>query len=222
MPATKTLVRPNLAILPVAALRQRFPELWVEEYGRGQIADIVRLKGPAMHGMALSIWNRVVSFRTDAVDPQAIAKWVRTEDPRLHQRIERIIGKRVIQDLYYGHAKLDVNGEALTVAEATVACVYPNDLHIADVEFSNPHQPIPEAERLYQYQHYRGLGLLSSFLQAAEAAAKRMGCRNLTLTAADGGLMDMFAGYGFHVEESWIGQQAHQSGFGFPMERPVG
>jgi hypothetical protein len=214
------------SVLPLGILRERFPNLTLIELGRKQMPAITALKPQAMHSMGLSIWDQIFSRGRDNVQQDAIAACVDDQDPLLCQRIRNIIGKPVIFDIHYALATLVVDGENRTVAETLIAHVYPNEIHVGDIEFSNPYNPIPASERQFEHTHYRGLGLLGNFIERVNTAAKSLGCDRITLTAASRDQLPLFQRHGFTFADTLAGrfgatQGMHISGMSFALERAI-
>jgi hypothetical protein len=87
------------------------------------------------------------------------------------------------------------------VAYLFVARIFPNEFHIADMSFVNPYEPIPQDLRSYKFRRFRGLQLLGTVLERAEAYAAKHHCDFMTLTAPADDLVPLFGKFGFVVED---------------------
>jgi hypothetical protein len=210
-------------LLPIRELQERFGEsLSIEILGISQIAEIRHRKPGDFLAIALNVWNRIVQMKLRSVRSDAIAQNIMTQDPELHRVIAEMIGEPVIQNIGYLRATVPFKGEAFEVAEFLTAEVFPNDLHLADVLFQDPERPIPETERRYRFQTHRGLGLLPTVIQQAEAFARSRKKNFITLTAADQDLIPLFESYGFVVENNPGAKYILKVvGQGIPMEKPA-
>lgn len=95
--------------------------------------------------------------------------------------------------------------------------IFPNRLHIADVQLLNPES----ARANFQAdgdQSHNSLRLFSSLLANAEKIGKDIGAEKITLTSANNPLISTFKKHGFAVEDSGMARQAMSIGFGIPME----
>lgn len=101
-----------------------------------------------------------------------------------------------------------------------MAWVYRNDLHLADVTFVDPDQPIPEG-RGFAFQTHKGLGLLPILMANMQQEATKLGCEQLTLQAATSDQMTLFQKYGFVVESSPFARLGMEHGVAIPMEKDI-
>jgi hypothetical protein len=173
-----------------------------------------------MHEIGASVWNRIVNRGWHSVNPQALARQFREHDPRLPQAINRLLGIKVIRDIYYVQGWKGTKTDSALVLELLVAWVHRNDLFLADVTFRNPDQPIPEGQG-FALQTHKGLGLLPTLLANLQAKAEELGCEQLTLQAATRDQMNLFSRHGFVVEDSPLAQLGLKYGAAIPMERDV-
>lgn len=209
------------AVLPKARLVERFgKDLILEEYGKNQIAAIARKKPGGLHEIGGSVWNRIVGKQWHAVDPRCLAKHFNNQDPNLHKAISSLLKIEVIRDIYYVKGWKGIKKHSALVVELLVAWVYRNDLHLADITFVNPDQPIPKSQR-YALQTHKGLGLLPTLMGNLEKKAKELKCDQITLTAATSDQMNLFGRYGFVVEDTPLGRFAVTTGNAIPMEKDI-
>lgn len=175
---------------------------------------------PALGGLALNVWNRIVEVEKLASDPYAIRAHINPDgQPKksLLPAIDPVIGTRAVKDISCTYAAVEdaslVDNE---VGKLVVAHVFPNDLHLADVLFQNPYRPIPDRRRRYAFTFFEGFKMLGPTLERVEAAARRLGCKHITLTCAAPDLVDLFSKFGFRKETGRLGSQANA------MDKKVG
>jgi len=174
-----------------------------------------------MFEMGMTTWDTVITRRLHDVSPKAVSTYVDADDPRVVQAIQRVLGRKIINDIYYGKATLAVEGEHRTVAEVLVGHIYPGMIHIADLEFSDPYSPIPEEQRQYRYTEYRGLGLLGTFVDHVVSLARELGVHEVTLTAATADHVPLFERHDFVIANSPRAKIAEKAGIAVPMIRTV-
>lgn len=204
-------------VVPRKEVELRFQgDLVTEEYAFPELDKIIAVASEEVYGTAMNVWNRIVTRRLRAVDPQALADCVETCDPRTYREIERIIEASVITDCVYYDAS--AKGEA--VARVILFRVFPNSLHLADVVFQDPSAPLPAEDRT-ALRTYRGLGLLPAVVERMKRFAAEQGVEFLTLTAASRELLPLFERQGFTVENNFMGQLGLKTGLCIPMEMNV-
>lgn len=155
------------------------------------------------------------------VDPQQFAYQFRSADPTLHASISTLLNAEVIRDIYYVKGWSGAKRKNNLVVELLVAWLYRNDLHLGDINFVDPDNPIPEAERRYKHQTHKGLRLLPDLLANMKNKATELGCEQITLTAAALDQIDLFKRFGFVVEDSDQARKTLDIGYGIPMELNV-
>jgi len=209
--------------LPKELIATKFAkEILIKEMGHKQLSRIITSQSMGLFQIGMSIWNRIIVEGTDRVNPQAIAKYVRKKDKRIHAPISSIIGKPIIFDIY--HADITILDEGITdnrVAEIFLAHVYPNNLLIDDVVFQNPYIPIPVNERISEMQHFKGLGLLRIFIDRIKQIAIELKCNYIILNAATKAEYALFQKYGFEAEDSPTAKKGLEIGYSIPMQLDV-
>lgn len=207
-------------VLPKHEIAQRIPEEIVfSEYSLDEVDDIVRLKSSSMFELGAAVWDRYMRRYPNA-DPRQFSDHFDASEPRLYEAISAMLGEATIDELYYVHAELtDESADYRTVAELFIAAAYPNVVHISDIEFSNPREPILEGEQQYTHQHFRGLGLLPLLVANAAQYGQRRGADSICITAAHLDLVPLFEGHGFKVDDTPAGQVGLQLGISIPMTK---
>ena len=187
--------------------------------GSDNFVHATKLAKKSMATLGLAVWDRYTQ-RNPEVNLQEIALHGDLQSPELYKVVEGLIGEKAILDLHYSRfnvadPELDYN----KLAELFVAILYPNVLHIGDVEFSDPYQPIEVSNRKYQYQHYKGLGLFPELMSNCIGYATEHDIAEICLVAASADLIPLFQKHGFTVDDSLVAQAGIQSGMSIPMTR---
>lgn len=200
-----------LDVFPVEAVRAKFKgPVVIDQFGMPEMPDIVREFDQDLCNLALNVWNRIVQVEKRRVDPMSLASFINLKtgqhNPLMLGAIEQIIGEPVIKEIAFTHCRIEDDSlDDNTVARLFLARVYPNDLHIADVCYQNPFEPIPDGQG-YEMQSYRGLGMLRETLERVEACARSRDCNFITLTAAGDDNYRLFSRYGFTRENNPMGE----------------
>lgn len=183
---------------------------------------IVKKEPMTVHGMSMNIWNRIVQYNLKMVNPMALAKEVDDRDPFIFRKISKIIREPILQEVVYCESKIiDPSLEYNTTYEIMIGKVFPNDIHLADIEISNPYQPIIESERKHPQQHYKGLGLLKYQIDELISYCKKSNCGFLTLTASTKDQYNLFKKYGFEIEDNKVAKIGLEIGLGISMEMKI-
>jgi hypothetical protein len=209
-------------IFPAAQVISQFTKpVKVKQYGIGEYAEIVRLKPMSIGGLGLHSWNRIVKVEKREVNPYAVAPHIKgggVAKSSIIPFIESVVREPLIKDISFTVATIDdpdlitalddYQFDEPTAAMLMLARVYPNNIHIADIYYQNPYQPIPESKRRYEWAAYRGLKMLGPTIVRLEDYARTKGCEYLTLTAAADDLIPLFATLGFTLETNDFGRMA--------------
>ncbi len=205
------------AVSPLEELQRRFDgNLQVKEYGIKDLAELVRDYPSKLQGCALNVWNRIVFYSGKRVNPRALAGKINVLDPPLFKEIERVIGDPVITDLY-GLCAVHPSYPAHPVAMLFVFRVFPNTLHLADVNFIAPDKPLPKSKQSLLRTH-QGLGLLKVVMNRLKSYAVAHKIDYITLTAAFKELVPVFERHGFKVENNPMGVMGLETGECIPMD----
>ncbi|GAA3946794.1 hypothetical protein GO495_27330 [Chitinophaga oryziterrae] len=208
-------------ILQIQDLRTLFPDVRERSFLQKKDLYIIQQNyNDKLHALGLHQWDRICEWGPAKVEKFAIAEYARTGKPGIIAAIDDLISAPLVIDIIYHHFTVERNGRDMTVAEIMIAHLYPNELHLSDVEFSNPDKPLPPNKQR-RYQEFEGLGLLKPTIQGLLQTARDLNCRALTLTAADLGLMKLFTTLGFSISDTFIGRRCKANSNiteGFPME----
>lgn len=212
-----------LNIIPQKEIQEKFKKPVVFVNLTKQNLDLITKREPfTIIAISLNIWNRIVQNKLKKVNPKAVAEYVDNRDPKIHLKISEIIKEPIIKDIIYSLGTVkDSKIKEKTVSQITIAHVFPNDLHLADVLFQNPYIPISKSDRKYRLQDFKGLGLLSTLIEKIEQHAKALSCDYITLTASNSELVPLFSKYGFTVEDNSQAKLATRVGLTIPMEKKI-
>lgn len=205
-------------IIPIEIIEKTLNKpIIIQEYRFDKINQIATISPKTCHTIGLSIWDKIVELGKPSVNPQAISKYVVSEEPKLHMKISNIIGRKVINDIYYATGTT----EGHEIFEVLLAHVYPNDLYLADIMIQNPNRPILESDRKSILQTHHGFAVLDIVMKNLEVLASELKCNQISLTASFIDQYNLFKKYGFKLRNSQGGKIAIQIGAGIPMEKDI-
>jgi hypothetical protein len=186
---------------------------------RKDLPEISLLKSSCMVEIGGGVWDRYV-HKNPHCDPQALAPFFRDRSPKIYLAMERHTGLRVLKDICYTTA--DIKDDKLNetqCGELLLAVTWPNLLRISDVTFANPYKSIPDADKRYKFQNFKGLGLFPELLKNCENYCNTEGVSEITLSAAYIDLVPFFEAYGFSVEDTPAGKASLEYMQGIPMHK---
>lgn len=219
MPSVRGAQHAPIGPFPDRCDHGALPDARLASFGIDDLKSIRHRKPMALHGIGLAVWD-VIATRGEA-NPMAMAKHVDAQDPHLLSRISEHICKEVLFDIRYTKAERGKTPR-ITISEMLVARVYPNDLFVGDIEFSDPDKPIRKSERRFPMTKYAGLGLLGPFMAGVKACGKELGCESVRLVAATKDHVALFEQQGFRVaDDSAIAERALAFGMSIPMRQKL-
>lgn len=209
-------------IFPEKSLREKYKqEIRTVHRGQSKLAEIVNIKPACMMEIGGSAWDKYVQSNPNS-DPQALAEYFQRNDPKLYLAMERHTGLKVLKEISYTVAEVvDESLEDCCAAELLLAVSYPGVLRISDVTFCNLYQKIPQDQRKYRFQYYKGLGLFPELMKNCEKYCVEHGIKEITLAAAYIDLMPLFEQYGFAIEDTPAGRAFLEFKEGIPMVKVV-
>lgn len=207
-------------VYPVHSLESKFDNpVFIDYYGMDDIDEIVELEPGCMFELGASAWMHYIESGAK-VNPQKLSKYFDERNPLIFRRVEKVMKRKVVQDILLIHAHVDDESlERDICGKLLLSRVYPNNLHISDVEFSNPYEPVAESSQDYSYHNYRSLGLFSELLENIIDLGKINNIKKITLSAASNDQIFYFEKHGFKVEDTYFAKQAIELDSGIPMER---
>lgn len=108
----------------------------------------------------------------------------------------------------------------MSFVDVSIVRCWPNDIHIADVEFSDNRKPLRGGSKVKGSTNrgYHGLHVFGEFIRRLKATAKEKDIQRISLMAADRELYPVFKRHGFKVSTAKMAQIAFKgAGVGFPM-----
>lgn len=207
-------------VYPVSSLESKFDKsISIDYYGMNDIDEIAELEPGCLFEIGASAWMHYIESGAK-VNPHKLSRYFDEQDPFIFRRVEKVMKRRVVQDIVLVHAHVDdTDLERNICGQLLLARTYPNNLHISDVEFSNPYEPVAESDQEYSYHNYRSLGLFSELLENIVDLGKRNNIKKITLSAASNDQIPYFEKHGFKVEDTDFAKQAIKLNSGIPMER---
>ncbi|PSV98735.1 hypothetical protein [Photobacterium iliopiscarium] len=190
-------------------------DVYFEQYGKESLNILIE-KEPAMFfEIGGHAWMRFLSTGTK-VNPQKLYLDFRNKNPLVYKKVEKIIKRNIIQDLSFSYGY--VRDEDLIYnqcCQLLLFRIWPNELLIADVTFTNPYKPVETAK--YNFHQFKSLGLFASHLKKIKEYCKEQHIEKITLSTASNDQITYFEEHGFIVEDSEFARQALKNEQGVPM-----
>jgi hypothetical protein len=192
-------------------------EVYFEQYGSESIDMLVEKEPGMFFEIGGQAWMRFQASGTK-VDPQKLYKDFRSANPLVYRKVEKIIKRKIIQEISFSYAYVrDDNLENNECCQLLLFRLWPNELFISDVAFSNPYKPVSVSEKQYPYHEFRGLGLFASHLEKMIEYCQIHRVAKISLTTATNSQIPYFEKHGFIVENSDFSKEAFKLGQGVPM-----
>ncbi|MCG8051883.1 MAG: hypothetical protein JAZ15_11785 [Candidatus Thiodiazotropha endolucinida] len=189
--------------------------------GLNQIEEIVTRSPNTLFEIGAQAWMLYVESGAK-VDPYILSYDFDNSNPFLFEKVGKIIKRKIIQDISFSYVKVnDISLERNTCCLLHLCRMWPNDLFIADVEFSNPYQTVSTEEQKYQFHEYRSLGLFSNHFERMIQFARSNHIGRITLSTATNDQISYFEKYGFVIENNNFAKQAKELGLGVPMYKTM-
>lgn len=207
-------------IYPAEELQEKFEaEVSFEYYFMKDIDTIAKLEPNCLCEIGGNAWMHYIESGAK-VNPRRLSEHFDNGNPFLFREVEKVMKRKVLQDIMLVHAKVqDPELENNICGQLLLARVYPNNLHISDVEFSNPYEPVPENEKKHHFHEYRSLGLFATLLKNIIAYGKKNRIAKITLSAASDHQIKYFESHGFSIENNNFAKDALEHGMSIPMIR---
>ena len=191
------------SILPFEEIESRFDKpVLLEQMGMDRLEEVAKRDPNGLLNAAFTVWQRYERQHPET-NSGAVRDYIRQHGGSFLDATQAIIGAPIIRDLSFSRCTVDdPDLDERLAAYLLVARVYPNELHIADMNFVNPYKPISPERRRFKFQRYKGLHLLSTVLARAERYAALHECDYLTLNAVTDDLVPLFGKFGFVVEDN--------------------
>jgi hypothetical protein len=206
-------------VYPVENIKGKFKnDVVIEYYGFKDINKIAELEPDCLFEIGANAWMHYVESGAK-VNPKKLSRYFDEHEVLIYRRVEKIIKRKVIQDIILIHASVDDdNLDRKICGQLLLARTYPNNIHISDVEFSNPYQPVEPSVQNYTFHEFRGLGLFSELLSNIFTLSKNLKVSKITLSAASRDQVPYFEKHGFTMEDTDFAKQGYEMDSGIPME----
>jgi hypothetical protein len=209
-------------VVPVAKIEAAIGEpLSVERLNSSNWRELDARDGESLWGVAGRVWHLAVTDPASALNPHALARYFRDQDPALPGEVEKAIGRPLFKEFGFMEATVIRKGKPFIAATSLVAHLTEAELHWYDISMANPAKPIPKRKRRSPSQHFEGFGLLGDVVAALFTAARERGCKVLSLTAAFSPLVRIFEQFGFRVEDNELARISRITHVSIPMSAPV-
>lgn len=150
------------AVLPLNEIRTYFSsEVAIEELRKTDIDRIEKECASDVFSLAINCAIRAKQIYQPDLELSPLAPYIPSRNPKILNTLGLLLGQDAIDDIYC--CRCTVNDQL--VASLLIAEVWPCDLYIGMVMFADPSQPIPAEKRKSILQKFRGLGLLSKFIE---------------------------------------------------------
>ncbi len=209
-------------ILPIENIRNKFPGVQLSTIGgRQKLPELERQISDKLHHIGMQQWDRLLENKVSlrSID---ISDYANNSKAGVLKFISNKIAQPLVKDISYQRATAILNGQEEIIAEILIAHLYPNDLHLADIEYKDPNKPLPE-DQVIGFKKYKGLGLIEDTIERLKKVGKELGCSTITLTAANIPLKNLFSRYGFRVSNTRVGRFHKEQGteLTIPMDLPI-
>ncbi len=181
-------------------------------------ATFQKVKPEQVPGICMFVWDEMV-HRKATSSPFKIAPYMENGFKGVAPFVAKELGKPIATEAFSVSYYNEVTPKLSFVDVSLVRC-YPNDIHIADVEFSDNRRPLHAGNKTKGSTNrgYHGLHIFGEFVERLHAIAKEKGVERISLMVADAPLYPVFKKYGFEVSPTKMAQMAFKmAGTGFPM-----
>lgn len=181
-------------------------------------ATLQKVKPDHVAGICMFIWDEMVE-RKATNQPFKIAPYVENGYKGVARFVENELGKLIVSEAYAVSYFNEITHKSSFVDVSLVRC-FPDDIHIADVEFSDNRRPLHAGRKLKGStdRGYHGLHIFGEFIERLRGVAREKGVERISLMVADAPLYQVFKKHGFEVSKTKMAQMAFNiAGTGFPM-----
>ncbi|ASR08878.1 hypothetical protein CHY08_18245 [Rhizobium leguminosarum bv. viciae] len=167
-------------------------------------------------GVSLYIWDEMV-HRGIAKEPFKISPIINNDMVGIYDFVREELGNEPVTDVYSTRFFNEIDA-AMSFVDVTLLQCFPDDIHIADVEFADNRRPVDNTPPVKGARNYHGLHIFDDFLERLKGVARDRGVGRLSLMVGGPGLYEVFARHGFKVGESVMAQMAFKNTrMGFSM-----
>lgn len=181
-------------------------------------ATLQKVKPEHVPGICMFVWDEMVDRKATS-SPFKIAPYTENGFKGVARFVEKELGKPIVTEAYAVSYFNEVAPKSSFVDVSLVRC-FPNDIHIADVEFSDNRRPLHTGKKVKGStdRGYHGLHIFGEFIERLQGVAEGKGIERISLMVADAPLYQVFKKHGFEVSKTKMAQIAFKmAGTGFPM-----
>lgn len=184
------------------------------------MSDIKNYRAKDVAAISLFIWDEMV-HRGIAKEPFKIAPIINNDFKGIYEFVTKEFGCEPVTDAYAVSYFNELDSE-YSFVDATLVQCFPEDIHIADVEFADNRKPLKGKSASKGVRSFHGLHVFSDFISRLKIIAKARDAKRLSLMVADSDLYPVFKRHGFVVSDTQMAQMAFNGPrMGFPMILPV-
>ena len=181
-----------------------------------------RARAKDVPSVCMFIWDEMV-HRGKVTEPFSIAPIINNGYKGIANFVEKKLQAVPVSEAYAVSYYNEIDPENSFVDVSLVRC-FPNDIHIADVEFSDNQKPAHAGEIVKNAaeRNYHGLHVFGDFIDRLNVVARAKGVSRLSLMVAHPDLYPVFSRHGFQVNDTHMARMAFErAGMGFSMTRMV-
>lgn len=171
-------------------------------------------------GVSLYVWDEMV-HRGVTKEPFKIAPIINSGMVGIYDFVRKELGREPVTDVYSTRFFNEID-PTMSFVDVTLLQCFPDDIHIADVEFADNRRPIDDTAPVKGARNYHGLNIFDDFLERLKGVARDRGAGRLSLMVGGPGLYEVFARHGFKVGDSVMAQMAFETTrVGFSMYQDI-
>jgi hypothetical protein len=181
-------------------------------------ASFQKKRAKDVSGVCLFIWDEMV-HRGVTAEPFKIAPIVDNGFKGIAKFVRQELKEEPVTEAYAVSYYNEIDPKDSFVDASLVRC-WPNDIHIADVEFSDNRKPAHGGRKVKSssQRNYHGLHVFGDFIARLKNVAKEKRIERISLMVAHKDLYEVFRRHGFEVSETEMAKLAFENvGVGFPM-----
>jgi len=185
-------------------------------------ASFQKNRAKDVSGICMFIWDEMV-HRGVATEPFKIAPIIHNGFEGIAEFIREELKQEAVTEAYAVSFYNEIDPKN-SFADVSLVHCWPNDIHIADIEFSDNRKPTHSDRKLKSSsrRNYHGLHVFGDFIKRLKSVAREKGIERISLLVAHKDLYPVFQRHGFRLSESKMARLAFENtGSGFAMILPV-
>jgi hypothetical protein len=189
-----------------------------KQFGIESIDQLIKDEPSMFFEIGGHVWMRYLESSKKNSNTKKFEDDFSSCNPLVFKKIEKLIKKKIIYDLCFSYAY--VNDQELMTRQCCQLLLFrlwPNEIFIADVAFSDPYNPVPSNAQKYKYHEFRSLGLFSLHLDLINKYCKENKIDRISLSTASNDQIPYFEKYGFSLYDNAVARIGKSVGMGAPM-----